>query len=281
MNVSPARKFALRQNVLSGVAESAVMAIPVLVALAVLMSIPASAAAGQPDDITAYQSAQYGQPMPPAPPYPGPPAPYVPRNQLQAQLNYAEAQYNQARQAGNQGAAKHWRKEIKHLRRQLYGNGHAEAPGYGAPAYMPPQGPYYPPASAYAPPTQEYGAPGPGYAEPYFPSTPTYGGYAGAPPAPYPGAGYPPAGYPNPAAASPYGAPGASGSMGGLTSLLGPLLGGGSAAPAAAPYPTAGYPQAGYPNAAAGYPNAAPAAAGSMGGIGSLLGPLLRGGSIR
>ena len=62
--------------------------------------------------------------------------------------------------------------------------------------------------------------------------------------------------------------------MGGLSSLLGPLFGGG-AAPSAAPY--AGYPQAGYPNAAAGSAYGAPGATGSMGGLGSLLGPLFGG----
>jgi hypothetical protein len=58
--------------------------------------------------------------------------------------------------------------------------------------------------------------------------------------------------------------------MGGLSSLLGPLMGGG-AAPSAAPYP--GYPQS--PNGAGGSPF------GASGGIGSLLGPLLGGAPAR
>jgi hypothetical protein len=275
MNVSAALNFFSRRNLVSGVAGL------ILMVATILPAIPTAAIAGDPydspDDAAAYQAytAQYGRPMPPPPQYFERPD-YAPRGQLEAQLNYAEAQYDRARQAGDRAAAKHWKKDIKHLRRELYGEGRAEGPGYGAPAYMPPQGPSYgPPASAYAPPTREYAPPGPAYAQPYPSMMPPYG-YAGAPPAPYPPAGYPPSGYPNGAGASIYGAPGATGSMGGLSSLLGPLLGTG-AAPPAAPYPPAGYPQAGYPGAAAGSPYGVPATTGSMGGLSSLLGPLLGG----
>jgi hypothetical protein len=252
MNVCSARKFLSRRNILSGLAGLA------------LMATSMSAAAGEPyyppNDIAAYQAAQYGQPMPAPPQYPAPSGSYARRNQLVAQLNYAEGQYNQARQAGNRQAAKYWRKDIKHLRRELSGEGHGPGLGYGAPAYLPPQQPLYaPPASAYAQPMREYGPPsGPAYAQPYAPTTPPYG-YASAPPA-----GYPSAGYAGAAAASPYGAPAASGSAGGLSSLLGPLLGAGSAPSAA-----------GYPNSAAGSPNGAPAATGSMGAImNSLMGSM-------
>jgi hypothetical protein len=269
MDVSSARKFLSRRNLLSALAGLALMAIP--------MSAAAGEAYNQPDDIAAYQSypAQYGQPygqpMPQPPQYPGAPNSYARRNQLMAQLNYAEAQYNQARQSGNRQAAKYWRKDIKHLQRELSGGGRAAGFGYGAPAYMPPQQPSYaPPASAYAQPMQEYGPPqGPAYTQPYPPTTPPYG-YASAPPAPYPPAGYPSAGYPNAAAGSPYGAPGASGSTGGLSSLLGPLFGG-AAAPSAA----------GYPNTGAGSPNGAPATTGSMGDIvNSLMGSMRGTGSV-
>jgi len=275
MNVSSVRKVFPRRKIISGVAGLILMATPIL------MAKPMTAAAGEPynpsDDVAAYQvyPAQYGQPMPPPQPYPGRPD-YAQRNQLQAQLNYAEAQYNRARQAGDREGAKHWKKDVKHLRRELYGPGHAEGSGYGAPAYMPPQEPFYgPPASAYAAPTQEYGAPGPAYAQPYPPTMPPYDGYAGGAPAPYPPAGYPPQGYPNAAAAgSPYGVPAATGSTGGLSSLLGPLFGGGGA-PSAAPYPSGGYPPAGYPNPAAGSPYGAPATTGSMGAImNSLIGSM-------
>jgi hypothetical protein len=274
MNISPARKFLPRRSILCGVAGLVLTAFPMLMALST------SAAAGEPsyppDDIAAYQSAQYGQPygqpMPPPPQYqyPGSSGSYARHNQLMAQLNYAEAQYNQARQSGNRQAAKYWRKDIKHLQRELSGGGHAEGSGFGASACMPPQQrSYAPPASAYAQPTQEYGSPaGPTYAQPYPPTTPPYG-YPSAPSAPYPPAGYPSAGYPNAAAVSPYGAPGASGSTSGLSSLLGPLFGGGSTPSAA-----------GYPNAVAGSPNGAPAATGSMGAImNSLMGSIRGSGS--
>jgi hypothetical protein len=282
MNVSSARKFFSRRMILSRMAGL------VLIAAPALMAFPTAAAADpycpSADDAAAYQAQYYGQPMPPPSQYPGQPA-YGQRSQLEAQLNYAEAQYNRARQAGDQGAAKHWKKQIKHLRRELSGQGHAEGPGYGAPAYMAPneQQPY-PPATAYGPPPQEYAPPA--YAQqPYPPAGYPPGAY---PPAEYPQAGYPNAGYPYGAAAAPsgapwYGAPAATGSTGGLSSLLGPLLGTG-AAPSGAPY--AGYPQAGYPNGAPGSPSGAPGTTGttgsmgSMGGLGSLLGPLLGGRSI-
>ena len=221
-----------------------------------------------PDDVAAYQAytrqgqcSQYGQLIPPSGQYPA--LNYAKRNQLEAQLNHAEAQYNRAQQTGDWGAAKHWKKQIKHLRRELSAGGHQEGPsygsGYGAPGYMPPEGPSCAlPGSAYAPPMQGYPPLGQGQA---------YG-------QPYPPVGYPPpTGYPN----AGYGAPGAPGSMGGLSSLLGPLFGGGGAS-SGAPY--AGYPQAGYPNAAAGSPYGAPGSSGqmgSMGGLGSLLGPSLGG----
>ncbi len=278
MNVSSARNRFSRQTILSGLAGLILMAAPIMVTAA------AADPYDPPNDVAAYQAytaqnEQYGQPMPPPPgQYPGGPN-YAQRHQLEVQLNYAERQYNQARQAGNEPAAKHWKREIKHLRRELSGGGHAEGPGYGAPAYMQPQGPpypppasaYAPPASAYASPMQEYAPSGSGYAQPYPSAAYPPSGYpnAGVPgyAQPYPAAEYPPSSYPNGAAASPYGAPGATGS-GGLSSLLGPLFGGGSA-PSAAPYP-----QAGYPNAAAGSPYGTPTSTGAMGGLGSLLGPL-------
>jgi hypothetical protein len=254
MNVSSRRAFS--RLILSGVAGLILIGAPLMV----------TAAAAEPydthDDVAAYQAytgqGPYAQPMPPSAQYPAPLG-YAQRNQLEQRLNYAEAQYNRAQQAGDWGSAKHWKKQIRHLRRELSGGSHEEGPsygsgyGYGAP-YMQPQGPYGPPASAYGP---QY--PPPAYGQPYPPT------------------GYSPAGYPNAGSVYPYGAPGQTGSMGGLSSLLGPLLGGGGA-PSAAPY--AGYPQAGYPNAAAGSPYGAPGALGqtsSMGGLGSLLGPLLGG----
>jgi hypothetical protein len=258
MNVSSALKFFSRRSLVSGVVGLILTAAPFLMA---------TAAAGDPyeppNDVAAYQSytagtAQSGQPMPSP----------AERNRLEARLNYAEAQYARAREVGDRGAAKHWKRNIKHLTRELSAADRAEGSGYGAPAYLPFQGPYN--ASA-----------GPAYPQPYPPTMPPYG-YPGAPAALYPSAGYPPSGYPaypNGAGAFSYGTPGATGSTGGLSSLLGPLLGGGSAL-SAAPYPSAGYPQAGYPGAAAGSPYGAPAATGSMGGLSSLLGPLLGGGSI-
>jgi hypothetical protein len=256
MNVSSARK-GFSRRILFGVAGLIFVAAPLTVTAA------AADPYQPPDDTAAYQAytgrGQYGQPMPPPGQYLAP-VDYAQRNQLEERLNYAEEQYERAQQAGDRGAAKHWRKQIKHLRRELSGEGHQEGPGYGSGYgtrdYLPPQGPYGPPVSAYGP---QYTPPGAAYTQPYPP------------------AGYPPTGYPN--AGSPYsygtpGAPGQTGSMGGLSSLLGPLLGGGGA-PSAAPY--GGYPQAGYPNAGAGSPYGAPGAAGQMGGLGSLLGPLLGG----
>lgn len=219
MKVSSARKLFLRRIIFSGVAGLILIAAPTLMAIPILVGIPTLAIAGEPyyppDDAAAYQAyvAQYGRPMPAPPQYFWRPD-YAQRSRLEEQLNYAEAQYSQARQAGNRAAAKHWKKDIKHLRRELSGAGRAEGPGYGAPAYMAPGGPSYAP-------------PGPAYAQPYPSTMPSYG-YASAPPLPYPSAGYPPSGYPNGVGASPYGAPGATGSMGGLSSLLGPLLGGGA-----------------------------------------------------
>jgi hypothetical protein len=263
MSVSSARK-SFSRRIFSGVAGLILVASPIMVTAA------AADPYNSPDDVAAYQAytaQHYAQPMPPPGQYTAPPN-YAQRNQLEAQLNYAEAQYNRAQQSGDWGAAKHWKKQIRHLRRELSGEGglgYGYGSGYGAPGYMPPQEPYDPPASAYVPPsgygppTQQYPPPGPAYAQPYPPT------------------GYPPTGYPNGAAASPYGAPsvsGQTGSMGGLSSLLGPLFGGGAAS-SAAPY--AGYPQAGYPNAAAGSAYGAPGATGSMGGLGSLLGPLFGG----
>jgi len=236
----------------------------ILSALAGLILVAAPLIAGvasaDPDDIAAYQAYTSQRGYPPSAPYTAPTLCPAPRNELQARLNYAEAQYQQARQAGDQGAAKHWRKQIKHLSRELYGERHAEGPGYGPPAMMPPGGqPYGPPPAFYGPPAQPY--PAPGYAQqPYPPAGYPAAGYA---------SGYPPTGY-HPAAGYPYGAPAATGSMGGLSSLLGPLMGGG-AAPSAAPYP--GYPQS--PNGAASSP------LGASGGLGSLLGPLLGAAPVR
>ncbi len=251
------------RQILSGVAGLIMIAAPLVVATGA-----AADPYNTPDDVAAYQAytgqrqySQYPQPMPPPGQYP--PPSYAQRNQLEAQLNYAEAQYNRAQHAGDFSAAKHWKKQIKHIKRELSGGGHHGGPGYssgyGAPGYMPAQGPSYaPPGSAYVPPMQGYppSMQGQAYAQPYPP--------AGYPPTSYPGGGY---GAP--------GAPGQAGSTGGLSSLLGPLFGGG--APSASP---GGYPQAGYPNAAAGSPYGAPGSSGqtgSMGALGSLLGPLLGG----
>jgi hypothetical protein len=257
MNVSAVGK-SFPRRILCGLAGLILIATPLMTTVAV--ADPYNA----PDDVAAYQAytgrGQYGQPMLPSGQYPG--LSYAQRDQLEARLNYAEAQYNLAQQAGDRGAAKHWKKQIKHLTRELAVRGHQEGPGYGfgygAPGYMPPQGPYGPPALAYGPP---YPSPGNAYVQPYPP------------------VGFPPTGYPNAGSAYQYGAPGApgqGGSMGGLISLIGPLLGGGGA-PSTAPY--AGYPPTGYQNPAAGSPYGAPAASGQMGGLGSLLGPLLGGGA--
>ena len=235
----------------------------ILSALAGLVLVAAPLMVGvawaDPDDIAAYQAYTSQRAYPPPATYARSLAP-AQRNELQARLSYAEAQYEQARQVGNQGAAKHWRKQIKHLSRELYGERHAEGQGYSGPAMVPPGGaPYGPPPPAfYGPPAQPYAAPSYGQM-PYPPSGYTAAGYA---------SGYPPAGYP--ATGYPYGAPAASGSMGGLSSLLGPLMGGG-AAPSAATYP--GYPQA--PNGATSSPF------GASGGIVSLLGPLLGAAPVR
>ncbi len=200
-----------------------------LLATGMVLLAPRALMAGEPDDISAYR-AQYGQPPPPGA-YPGQPA--FARQKLMEHLNYAEAQYEQARRAGDREAARHWRKQIKRLRRELSESAHAA----WAPMLEPP------PSSFPGP-----GYPGYGYAQPYMP-------------APYPS-------QTPPVVAAPYGR-----SSGGLTSLLGPLLGAGPAqSPAAYPayqgpgYPGPGYPAGAVPNGAAGAP--------AMGGIGSLLGPL-------
>ena len=274
MNVSFARRIFSRR-ILSASAGLILIAAPIL----------ATAAAADPyhdpDDVAAYQAytAQYGQPMPPPGRYPAPPN-FADRNQLEARLNYAESQYAQARRAGDERAAKHWKKQIKHLSRELSGGGYPHGSGHGASAFMPPGGPSFgPPPSAYAPPMPE-NAP-PGYAQQFYPPT-------GYPPAGYPAAGYPSngypqtgdpnAGYPYGTAASPYGAPGAvgqTGSTGGLGALLGPLMGGG-AAPSAAPY--GGYPQGANAPSPYGVPGAV-GQTGSAGGLGALLGPLMGGGA--
>jgi len=240
----------------------------ILSALAALVLVAAPLMAGvasaDPDDIAAYQAYTSQRGYPPSAPYAAPSLGPAQRNELQARLNYAEAQYEQARQAGNQGAAKHWRKQIKHLSRELYGERPAEGQGYGPPAMMAPGGaPYGPPPAFYGPPAQAY--PAPGYAQQPYPPPAGYpaAGYAPG----YPSAGYPSTGYP--ATGYPYGGAAPGGSMGGLGSLLGPLMGGG-AAPSSAPYP--GYAQS--PNGA----NVSPF--GASGGIGSLLGPLLGGAPV-
>ena len=134
MNVSSVRK-AFSRRILSGVAGLILITGPLMVTAA------AADPYNTPNDVAAYQAytgqGQYGQPMPPSGPYPAP-LNYAQRNQLEAQLNYAEAQYNRAQQAGDRGAAKHWKKQIKHLRRELSGGGHQEGPGYGTRDYMPP-----------------------------------------------------------------------------------------------------------------------------------------------
>src|SRR5271170_861418 len=108
MNMSSARKFLRRSKVLAELVGL------VLMAVAVLVAVPISASAGEPyfasDDAAAYQSAQYGQPIPPPPPYPGSSGSYARHKQLVSQLNYAEWHYNHARQAGNWEAANHWKK---------------------------------------------------------------------------------------------------------------------------------------------------------------------------
>ena len=265
MNVSFARRIFSRRIL----AASAGL---ILIAAPILATAAAADPYHDPDDVAAYQAytAQYGQPMPPPPGRYAVPPNLTDRNQLEARLNYAESQYAQARRAGDERAARHWKKQIKHLSRELSGGGNPHNFGHGASALVPPGGPSYgPPPSACAPPMPE-NAP-PGYAQQFYPPS----GYpsAGYPPAGYPAAGYPAAGY------TPYGAPGSLGqpaSTGGLGALLGPLMGGG-AAPSAAPY--GGYPQ----GANAPSPYGAPGAVGqtgSAGGLGALLGPLLGARSI-
>ena len=275
MNVSFARRIFSRR-ILSASAGLILIAAPIL----------ATAAAADPnhdpDDVAAYQAytAQYGQPMPPPPGrYAAPPN--FPENQLEARLNYAESQYAQARRAGDERAARHWKKQIKHLSRELSGGGNPHRFGHGASALMPPGGRCYgAPPFASAPPMPENVPPG--YAQQFYPPT----GYpsAGYPPAGYPAAGYPYNGYPQTGdpnavypygtATSPYGAPGALGqpaSAGGLGALLGPLMGGG-AAPSAVPY--GGYQQGANAPSPYGVPGAV-GQTGSAGGLGALLGPLL------
>ena len=229
-----------------------------LLATGVALLAPRALMAGEPDDISAYQ-AQYGPP-PPCGAYPGGPV-HAYQNLIQ-HLNYAEARYVQARQAGDREATRHWRKQIKRLRRELSGSARtARAVPYWAPLPEPPHSSYAGPGYSgyeYRPPYMP--APYPPqtppvvavpYGQPALPS----GGYAGGP------------------AATPFGSSAAPGS-GGLASLVGPLLGGGSAqSPVAYPaYQGPGYSGPGYPAGAAA--NGA-ASAPTMGGIGSLLGPLL------
>jgi hypothetical protein len=212
MNVYFVRKALSRREILLRGAALVLIVMPILMTRATLAV--AREPTDQPNDVAAYQSCtgqaypvQYGQPMPPPPPYPGT-LDYAQRNRLQSQLNYAEAQYHRARAVGDREAARHWKKDIKHLRRELYGARHAEGTGYGSHACLNYREPsYVPPASAYAPPPQEYGtpeygAPGHGYVQPY-PAMPPYG-YNGATQGPYPPAGYAPSA--NLAAGTPYGA---------------------------------------------------------------------------
>jgi len=261
MSICFARSSLVYRGILSGTGGL------IAIAAAVLIAMPLSAGAGEvydpANDVAAYQAytrPAYGQPRPPQIAYFGSPG-YVRCDELRARLNYAEAQYNGARQAGDRVAAKHWKKDIKHLRREIAAAERERGSGYGAPGYViPPQRSSYPPsAPGFRPPV--YASPMTAYSQPYPSSMPPYG-YAGAPPAPYPSASANPA-------ASPYGAPVATGTTGGLGTLLGPLLGGGPVTPGAQ------YPQAGYAGAAAG----APGTVGSTGGLGSLLGPLLGGSS--
>ena len=89
----------------------------------------------------------------------------------EARLHYAESQGRvQARRAGDERAAKHWKKQIKHLSRELSGGGNPHGSAHGASAFMPPGGPSFgPPPSAYAPPMPA-NAP-PGYAQQFYPPT--------------------------------------------------------------------------------------------------------------
>ena len=123
MNVSFARRIFSRR-ILS------VSAGLILIAAPILATAAAADPYHDPDDVAAYQAytAQYGQPMPPPGRYPAPPN-FADRNQLEARLNYAESQYAQARRAGDERAAKHWKKQIKHLSRELSGGGYPHGSG--------------------------------------------------------------------------------------------------------------------------------------------------------
>src|SRR5215469_4670255 len=153
------------RRILSALAGLILVAAPMMVAVA----------AADSDDIAAYQSYGSSHGYPPSAPYAAPSMSFAQRNELQARLNYAAAQYEQARRAGDRAAAKHWRKQVKHLSRELYGERHAQGQGYGTPygppAVMPPGGapPYGPPPPFYGPPAQPYAAPG--YAQEPFPPT--------------------------------------------------------------------------------------------------------------
>jgi hypothetical protein len=116
------------------------------------------------------------------------------RQQLIAQLDYAQAQFHAARAAGDRKLSARWANYIKNLNHSLAAlDARAAGAAYNFPPYMaaPPPAPV-----------------------PLYP-------YAGYPPAAYPYAGYPNAtGY----SANPYGASPLSGVM---SSLLGPMLGSG------------------------------------------------------
>jgi hypothetical protein len=116
------------------------------------------------------------------------------RQQLIAQLDYAQAQFHAARAAGDRKLSGRWASYIKNLNHSLAAvDARAAGAAYNFPPYMA------------APPP----APVPQYP------------YAGYPPTAYPYAGYPNAtGY----GANPYGADPLSGVM---SSLLGPMLGSG------------------------------------------------------
>lgn len=256
MKVSSVRKLPSRGTFLSALAGL------------ILIAAPMCAAAAEPYDTpyygpSAYQvmpAQYYGEP-PPRPYYPAPPGLVARRNQLRAQLYYAEAQYRRARESRNRPAAEHWAKEIKHLKRELSSlDRRAGRYAYGMPAQMAPSpAPVYP-LSAYAAPMPEYAPPASAYAPP--PPMPKYG-YAGTPPAPYPSAAYPSAASPN-GTTAPYGAA-PTGSMGDMVhSLLGPVLGSGPVPSAANPSP---------------YGAAATGSTGSM--VNSLLGSMFGSGQVR
>jgi hypothetical protein len=229
----------------------------VLVAIAIAWAgVAVAQPYGVPDDIAAYE-AQAGRPFPPGGPYLG--ASQIP--QLKARLEYAEARYDDARRMRDRAAARHWKKQIKHLRREL-AERHVAAERYGAPLALPPQtlgsSSSYPAASSWYPQ-----GPSPAY-------PPSYGSSA------YPGA-YGPAGAANPSG------------TGALSTMMGALLGRSPAgAMPASGYPMNGYPPSGYQTGygPAGYPQAGsqpsggPASGGSMGdAVSSLLGSM--GGAIR